>query len=110
MTDKRYSFGRLSAAFLSASVACSAFCAASGEIFPAAEWRSRRSAEIVPPADMKFPGTVAVRRNGPEPMVVTIAGTAEKPIPYGTGNITLGLNYVDGNYSWGYRTALDSFS
>lgn len=77
------------------------------EVFPSADWRSSRSETIVPPADKKYPGTVAVSRNGPEPMVVTIAGTAAKPIPYGTGGITLGLNYVDGNYSWGYRTALD---
>lgn len=77
------------------------------EIFPAAPWRSHRSAVIVPPADMKYPGTISVGRNGPEPMIVTIAGTAEKPIPYGTGSTTLRLNYSDGNFGWGYGTVMD---
>ena len=94
-----------SAAVALAMLTTAGVCA--GEIFPAAEWRSRRSAVIVPPADAQYPRTVSVGRNGPEPMVVTIAGTAEKPIPYGVGSTTLRLNYVDGNFGWGYRTSMD---
>ena len=78
-----------------------------GTIIAAAPWRSHRSAVIVPPADMKYPGTISVGRNGPEPMIVTIAGTAEKPIPYGVGGITLRLNYSDSGFGWGYRTEMD---
>ena len=77
------------------------------EVFPAAPWRSHRSAVIIPPADMKYPNTVSVGRNGLGPMVVTIAGTAQEPIPYGVGSTTLRLNYSDGNFGWGYRTAMD---
>ena len=87
----------------------SAVCAGADvqEIFPAAPWRSHRSAVIIPPADMKYPNTISVGRSGPEPMVVTIAGTAQEPIPYGVGGTTLRLNYSDGDFGWGYRTAMD---
>jgi len=90
-----------------ALVVGSAPAASADEVFPAADWRSRPAGTVTAPAEMKYPDTVVVSRNGPGPMVVTIAGTAEKPVPYGSGNITMGLSYVDGGYCWGMGTALD---
>ena len=94
---------------LAACAAAAVTCGASGaaEVFPAADWRSGPPETVVAPADLQYPGTFAVSRKGPGPMVVTIAGTAERPVPYGVGSITMGLSYHDGCYCWGNRTALD---
>ena len=89
---------RLAASFAFVLLAASGVAAVPAEVFPAADWMSHPSATIVAPADLEYPGTVTVSRNGPEPMVVTIAGTAEKPLPNGTGGITMGLSYVEGGY------------
>lgn len=98
---------RLAASFAFVLLAASGVAAVPAEVFPAADWMSHPSATIVAPADLEYPGTVTVSRNGPEPMVVTIAGTAEKPLPNGTGGITMGLSYVEGGYCWGDRAVLD---
>ena len=80
---------------------------AAPDVFPEADWASNPAGEIVPPADFKYPGTVVLSRNSPGPMVVTISGEADRPIPYGTGRLNMGLTYVDGCYGWGYGTMLD---
>ena len=98
---------RLASSFAFVLLAASGVAAVPAEVFPAADWMSHPSATIVAPADLEYPGTVTVSRNGPEPMVVTIAGTAEKPLPNGTGGITMGLSYVEGGYCWGDRAVLD---
>ena len=84
-----------------------AVAAAEPEVFPAADWKSHPAGTMTPPSDLKYPASFALGRSGPEPMVVTIAGTAEKPIPFCVVGISMELSYADGGSSWCPGTTLD---
>ena len=99
----------MSAAFALSAMAVvlgagAAVAGAAPDVFPEADWASNPAGEIVPPADFKYPGTVVLSRNSPGPMVVTISGEADRPIPHGTGRRNMGLTYVEGGYGGGYGT------